>query len=94
MDAINTWGHPLLKGARGIGLFIGLDLNTEGLQKSGAWNPDSGTASIWLVKELMNAGMLAIAAGPSVVRLLPPLNVSEDEVKTALSILRRVLDKA
>jgi acetylornithine/succinyldiaminopimelate/putrescine aminotransferase len=94
MDAINAWNHPLLNGARGLGLFIGLDLNTEALRQCGAWNPDHGIASIWLVKELMAAGLLSIAAGPAVVRLLPPLNITEDEAKTALSILRRVLDAA
>jgi acetylornithine aminotransferase len=64
------------------------------LQARGAWTPDKSPASSHLVNELMQAGLLVIAAGPSVIRLLPPLNVSADEVQTALSILRRVLDAA
>jgi len=92
MDTINAWQHPLLHGARGLGLFIGLDINTAALEARGTWKPDKGSASIHLVNELMAAGLLAIAAGPAVIRFLPPLNVSEAEVQTALSILRRVLD--
>ncbi len=92
LDTVNGWQHPLLHGARGTGLFIGLDLNTAALQATGKWHPDNGPASIHLMKELMAAGLLVIAAGPTVLRLLPPLNVGEDEVKTALGILRRVLD--
>jgi acetylornithine/N-succinyldiaminopimelate aminotransferase len=94
IDTINAWQHPLLQGARGLGLFIGIDINTEALKARVAWKPDKGPASIHFVNELMNAGLLAIAAGPSVVRFLPPLNVSAEEVQTALSILRRVLDAA
>ena len=94
METINSWRHPLLTGTRGLGLFIGLDINPDALKARGKWNPDKTPASIHIVNELMDAGLLAIAAGPIVVRLLPPLNVTAQEVDTALSILRRVLDAA
>ena len=55
---------------------------------------DHGLASIHIAKAMLAAGLLVIAAGPSVVRLLPPLNVTDEEVETALSIFRRVLDAA
>jgi acetylornithine/succinyldiaminopimelate/putrescine aminotransferase len=41
----------------------------------------------------MNDGLLTVAAGPLVVRWLPPLNVSTDEINTALAIMRRTLDR-
>ena len=36
-------------------------------------------------------GLLSVPAGPETVRLLPPLNVSEEEIQQALAIIRRVL---
>jgi acetylornithine/succinyldiaminopimelate/putrescine aminotransferase len=45
-----------------------------------------------LVKALMAEGLLTVAAGPLVVRWLPPLNVTPEEVQGALSIFHRVLD--
>jgi acetylornithine/succinyldiaminopimelate/putrescine aminotransferase len=50
-------------------------------------------ASLAVVKALMNDGLLTVAAGPLVVRWLPPLNVSTDEINTALAIMRRTLDR-
>jgi acetylornithine/succinyldiaminopimelate/putrescine aminotransferase len=39
----------------------------------------------------MKNGLLSVPAGPSVIRWLPPLNVSQAEVDEALSILARTL---
>jgi acetylornithine aminotransferase len=35
----------------------------------------------------MDQGLLAVPAGPDVVRFLPPLNVSREEMTKALDIL-------
>ena len=43
------------------------------------------------VGKLMEEGVLAIPAGQR-LRLLPPLTVSEDEIKQALEAMHRVLD--
>ena len=45
------------------------------------------------VKALDEAGLLTVAAGPKVIRLLPPLTVSEQEIDEAVSILKEVLTK-
>jgi acetylornithine/N-succinyldiaminopimelate aminotransferase len=42
-----------------------------------------------LVDALRAEKMLAVAAGDNVVRLLPPLNISDDEVREAISRLDR-----
>ena len=39
----------------------------------------------------MTAGMLTVPAGPRVVRFVPPLVVSESEVKEALEKVQKVL---
>lgn len=44
-----------------------------------------------MVKKLADAGLVTIAAGTKVVRILPSLNVTKSEVDEGLEILRRVL---
>ena len=43
------------------------------------------------LEALRQEGLLSVPAGPETVRLLPPLNVSEEEIQQALAIIRRVL---
>ncbi len=64
-------------GLDGLGLMIGIDLD--------------GMTGAEAVKSLMDEGVLTIPAGQR-LRLLPPLTISEDEIKTALEAMRRVLD--
>jgi acetylornithine/N-succinyldiaminopimelate aminotransferase len=44
-----------------------------------------------IVAKCMEKGLLVLSAGPDVVRLLPPLNISADEVDEAMGIMERVL---
>ena len=64
-------------GLDGLGLMIGIDL--DGMTGSEA------------VNKLMEEGVLAIPAGQR-LRLLPPLTISEDEIKRALEAIRKVID--
>jgi len=84
---IEGWRSPFIAEVRGRGLMLGIVLNSAcepHLRERGGEGPPSR----WLVGELMKDGLLTVAAGPDVVRLLPPLNVGENEVEEALSILR------
>jgi acetylornithine/N-succinyldiaminopimelate aminotransferase len=73
--------HPaLIAEVRGWGLIDGLELQ-----------PDSTVSSIDIVKACMDAGLLLVPAGPSVVRFVPPLIVSAAEVEEALAILGQVI---
>ena len=72
----------LCTGVRGWGLINGLVLK-EG----------SGTVALDIVKAALDEGLLVIPAGAQVVRLLPPLIVSEAEVGEALTLLDRTLSK-
>lgn len=92
-NEVLEWQHPLIRDVRGLGLMLGFDLNIDALKQSPAWPKDAPVPSIAVVKLLMAEGLLTVAAGPSVVRWLPPLNVTDDEVLMALTILRRVLDR-
>ncbi|WP_108670067.1 acetylornithine transaminase [Peribacillus acanthi] len=54
---------------RGMGLMIGIELASEAND---------------IVIKLQEAGMLTLSAGPNVLRLLPPLNVSYEEMDIAI----------
>ena len=43
------------------------------------------------VSKLDEAGLLTVAAGPKVIRLLPPLTVSKEEIDEAVAILKNTL---
>jgi acetylornithine/succinyldiaminopimelate/putrescine aminotransferase len=93
MREVRSWRHPLVREVRGLGLLIGFELDVEALEACGAWRSDDGVASLSVVRALMDEGLLTVAAGPTVVRWLPPLNVSAQEVDLALGMLRRVLER-
>jgi len=78
---------PGVADVRGIGLMLGIELGGN-LSRAAS----TGTAlSQRVVTALMKNGLLSVPAGPSVIRWLPPLNVSQAEVDEALSILARTL---
>jgi acetylornithine aminotransferase len=69
---------PVVKEVRGKGLMIGIECNTEAAS---------------FVTELQKKGLLVLVAGPNVVRLLPPLTVTKEELETAASAIKEVLGK-
>jgi len=69
---------PVIKEVRGQGLLIGAELSIEAAP---------------LIAEARESGLLVLSAGPNVLRLLPPLNVSEAEVDEALVTLASVMER-
>ena len=53
--------------------------------------PDGKTAALTVVTRLIDAGLLLPPAGPTTIRLLPPLNVTDAEIDEALAIIHQVL---
>jgi acetylornithine/N-succinyldiaminopimelate aminotransferase len=78
---------PGVADVRGIGLMLGIEL---GGNLSRAASTETALSQ-HVVTALMKNGLLSVPAGPSVIRWLPPLNVSQAEVDEALSILARTL---
>jgi acetylornithine/N-succinyldiaminopimelate aminotransferase len=70
----------MLSSARGWGLINGLVLRE-----------DAATVAIDIVKAAMDTGLLMVPAGPKVVRLVPPLNITAMEIDEALTKLDRAL---
>lgn len=66
----------IVKDVRGLGLMLGIEVD--------------GDSSIVQKKALEN-GLLVLTAGKNVVRLLPPLNISVEDVEAGLNILVKVL---
>jgi acetylornithine/N-succinyldiaminopimelate aminotransferase len=77
-DVICSIGHPLVDRVRGAGLLLGIVL-TEPVA------PQVQAAA-------QDAGFLVNAVAPDVVRLAPPLIVTEDEVDALVQALPHVLD--
>jgi acetylornithine/N-succinyldiaminopimelate aminotransferase len=71
-----TAGNPLVKEVRGLGLLIGM-ICTE------------PTAAV--IADIHQAGVLVVPAGPNVVRLLPNLLVTKEELDEGIAVICRVL---
>jgi len=81
---IREWNLPAVREVRGIGLMIGIVLQPgDPAAKS--------TPAARLTEAAMQRGLLLVPAGPDVIRLLPPLTVSDEEASAALDILQAAL---
>ncbi|MEP4076176.1 aspartate aminotransferase family protein [Haloferula sp.] len=85
-ETIRSWNHPLVTEVRGKGLLLGIGLDTDKMA-----TPEGKLPSIHLSLELLKAGLLAPPAGPATLRLLPPLNVTTEEIDQALDIVHSTL---
>ncbi|MFF3502672.1 acetylornithine transaminase [Streptomyces sp. NPDC003247] len=77
-NGIEGLGHPLVDHVRGAGLLLGIVL-TEPLAPQ-------------VQQAAQEAGLLVNAPAPDVVRLMPPLNLRDDEVDAFLGALPGLLD--
>jgi acetylornithine/LysW-gamma-L-lysine aminotransferase len=69
---------PLVREVRGMGLMVGVDLRLRVTP---------------ILRALMARGVLALPAGSTVLRLLPPLTIGQDELATVVGAIREVLDE-
>ena len=69
---------PHVSEVRSIGLMVGIQLDKESFPE-GPRSP-----ALEAVVRSMDEGLLAIPAGETVVRFLPPLNVTADEIEEAV----------
>jgi acetylornithine/LysW-gamma-L-lysine aminotransferase len=87
VDRANTSGAYLLeelqrieskkiREVRGLGLMVGIELK----EKAGPY-----------VQKLMEKGVIVLLAGATVIRLLPPLVISRQEIDTVVAALKEIL---
>ncbi len=84
--------HPILGDVRGAGLMIGLEIN-----RLAAPMPLRGSVGGMLASRLANDPIQPIATAftpdkPDLIRLLPPLTISEPEIDRIVEVLSRSLD--
>ncbi|MCF6313151.1 MAG: aspartate aminotransferase family protein [Verrucomicrobiales bacterium] len=91
-QVVTSWGSPWLLEVRGSGLMLGFVLNVTKMEENVTFKESGQTPALWVVNRLMAAGLLTVPAGAEVVRFLPALNVSLEEVDLALNKLKQVLD--
>ncbi|MGA9224964.1 MAG: acetylornithine transaminase [Mesobacillus sp.] len=66
----------IVKEIRGLGLMAGIEMTTD-VQP--------------ILAALRKAGLVALPAGEKVIRLLPPLNVSQEEIEKAVKIIEETV---
>jgi 4-aminobutyrate aminotransferase len=74
--------HRTIGDVRGLGLMIGIELVKEGRE------PDTEAFSV-IAREANQRGLFILNCGPdnNVIRFIPPLNVSLDDLEAGISIL-------
>jgi 4-aminobutyrate aminotransferase len=91
MQRVRGWKqtHPLVGDVRGRGLMIGIEL-----VKDKATREPAGALRNRVVELAFERGLMVLGCGENMVRLSPPLIVSEPEASVALDILEEVITLA
>lgn len=76
LDQLSALDVPVVREVRGLGLMIGIELRTR---------------VRGYLEALIGEGVLALPAGPTVLRLLPPLVIEDADLDRVVAALRRVL---
>jgi acetylornithine/LysW-gamma-L-lysine aminotransferase len=76
LEGLKALKSDKIREVRGLGLMIGIELK----EKAGPY-----------VQALMEKGVIVLLAGANVIRLLPPLVITNEEIDQALKALREVL---
>lgn len=79
LRALNQ-SRGLFKEIRGKGLMVGAELQEK-------WQDQAGE----LTEQCRRHGVLILQAGPNVLRFLPPLNITDEELRTGLDRLEAAL---
>ena len=75
-ETVSTWPSASVKAVRGMGLMWGIETHEPAAP---------------IVGRTLEAGVLVLTAGEKVIRLLPPLVISEDDLAEGLEVLRSAL---
>ena len=76
-EKISEFNSPKVKELRGEGLMLGIVIDSDSLRD-------------YVLKAIEN-GLLILTAGNDVLRMLPPLTISYDEIDEGLKILEKIL---
>src|SRR5713226_6240967 len=76
LERLRALRTPLIREVRGRGLLLGIELSRR-VQP--------------YLEALLERGVLALPAGPNVIRLLPPLVITEEQLERVLDVMEDVL---
>jgi acetylornithine/N-succinyldiaminopimelate aminotransferase len=79
----------IISGVRGLGLMIGIEFEA----KLPIFTNEAKSPAIQVVNRLHEKGVLTVPAATSVIRLLPPLNLSESEADEGLHAIKNVVEE-
>jgi acetylornithine/N-succinyldiaminopimelate aminotransferase len=91
-DKVEAWNNPLVDSLRGVGLMLGFVICEDAMTGVPGFSESGNAPALFLVNKLMDAGMLTAPAGDNVVRWLPRLNVTDEEISEAFDIFTETLD--
>jgi LysW-gamma-L-lysine/LysW-L-ornithine aminotransferase len=77
LEELRAIDHPAIREVRGLGLIVGLQLRSRVTP---------------VLKNLQDRGVLALPAGFNVLRLLPPLIITADELQHIINAIKDSLD--
>lgn len=79
LDALRSSldGVPIVRDIRGLGLMLAIELRTK-------------VAPV-LKALMLEHGVIALPAGPTILRLLPPLVISEEEIDLGVHAIARAI---
>ena len=77
---ISAINSKYITDVRGLGMMIGVEIN--------------GASHSELVKKMLEAGVVCLTAGSNVIRLLPPLTISYEEIDKGLAIFKKVMEES
>ncbi|KJQ59128.1 acetylornithine transaminase [Streptococcus gordonii] len=70
--------HPKISAVRGLGMMIGIETSSS-LSK--------------IVEAARQKGLIILTAGENVIRLLPPLTISSEEIQQGIAVLKEVFSE-
>jgi acetylornithine/LysW-gamma-L-lysine aminotransferase len=76
LEGLRAVKSQKIREVRGLGLMLGIELK----EKAGPY-----------VQQMMEKGVIVLLAGPTVIRLLPPLVITQEEIDQVLVVLKEVL---
>ena len=79
----------IIRDVRGLGLMIGIEFEP----KLPIFTNEEKSPAIQVVNRLHEKGVLTVPAATSVIRLLPPLNLSESEADEGLHAIKNVVEE-
>jgi 4-aminobutyrate aminotransferase len=74
--------HPVIGDVRGLGLMLGIEIVKDRATKERATELRDA-----IINECFRRGVLVLGAGPSTIRLSPPLVIDEEQAQFALDTL-------